>query len=156
MNTRDTAPTAEGIARYRYLLPMLESAIHEMRDFAKKKPDGIVSSTKIKILNRLLIDLKEIIKAEESASYLEPLSEEELPQNSDAVLILGQYLSALESFERRNTKEINYRKTWITQEWLDQKEKEEEEEFSEGEEDEEEEEDEDENEDQDEEDEDKR
>lgn len=127
MNDREHAPTNADIARFQYLLPMLESAIVEMRDFAKKKPDAIVSATKIKILNRLLVDLKDVIKGEASAAYLEPLSEEGLPQNSDAVLILGQYRAAMESFENRNKRTIDYRTTWLTQEWFEARDKDDEE-----------------------------
>jgi len=104
---------------------MLDSALSEMREFSKKKQDGIVSGTKIKILNRLLTDIKDVVKQEESAAYLDALSEEELPQNSDAVLILGQYRAALDSFESRNTRTINYKKTWITKEWIEANEEEE-------------------------------
>ncbi len=120
MTDKETAPTEEDVKRFRFLSPMLDSALLEMREFAKKKQDGIVSGTKIKILNRLLTDIKDIVKQEESASYLDALSEEELPQNSDAVLILGQYRAALDSFESRNKQTINYKNTWITKEWIEE------------------------------------
>jgi len=131
MNDTDTAPTEEDVRRFTFLSPMLDSAIAEMREFAKKKQDGLVSSTKIKILNRLLKDLKEILKNEESAGYLELISEAELAQNSDAVLILGQYRAALESFRIRHNRTINYRQVWITKEWLrDNEDDEEEDEYT--------------------------
>lgn len=112
------APTNAEVARFAYLSPMLNSALGEMREFAKKKQDGIVSATKIKILNRLLTDIRSILAGEESQDYLELLSEEELPQNSDAVLVLGQYRAALNSFESRHQRTYNYRPTWFTREWL--------------------------------------
>jgi hypothetical protein len=117
----DTAPTNEDVKRFIFLAPMLDSALLEMREFSKKKQDGIVSATKIKILNRLLLQLKDIVKQEESAAYLDMLSEVELPQNSDAVLILGQYRAALDSFRTRNERTVNYNKTWITKEWLQER-----------------------------------
>jgi hypothetical protein len=120
MNEKEIAPTEDDVKRFTFLSPMLDSALAEMREFSKKKQDGIVSATKIKILNRLLTDIKTIIKQEESAVYLDILSEEELPQNSDAVLILGQYRAALDSFESRNKRKINYQDTWITKEWLEE------------------------------------
>jgi len=118
MDDKDSAPTEDDVRRFAFLSPMLDSALSEMREFAKKKQDGIVSATKIKLLNRLLLDLKDVVKHERSAAYLDTLSEDDLPQNSDAVLILGQYRAALDSFEKRNTRTIDYRKTWITKEWL--------------------------------------
>ncbi len=45
------------------------------------------------------------------AAYLDLLSEDQLPQNSDAVLVLGQYRAALNSFEARHKKTINYTET---------------------------------------------
>jgi len=121
----ETAPTDDDVKRYLFLSPMLDSALSEMREFAKKKQDGIVSGTKIKLINHLLTDIKDIVKQEDSASYLEILSEVELPQNSDAVLILGQYRAALDSFKSRNSQTINYTKTWITKEWCENNSKEE-------------------------------
>ena len=52
------------------------------------------------------------------------LSEEELPQNSDAVLVLGQYRAALDSFQKRNKESVAYTMTWITKEWMEAREEE--------------------------------
>jgi hypothetical protein len=78
------------------------------------------STPKIKLLNRLLIEIKTVVEREPSNVYLDLLSEQELPQNSDAVLILGQFQAALKSFESRNHRYVNSSKRWITQEWLAQ------------------------------------
>jgi hypothetical protein len=118
MNKKETAPTDDDARRFDFLSPMLDSALFEMREFAKKKQDGIVSSTKVRLLNRLLVDLKDIVKNESSAAYLDILAEDGYPQNSDAVLILGQYRAALNSFRDRHLKTIDYSKTWVTREWL--------------------------------------
>jgi hypothetical protein len=123
MADKDTAPTDEQVRRFTFLSPMLDSALSEMREFAKKKQDGIVSATKIKVLNRLLTDTKEVLAQEDSAAYLDLLSEDELPQNSDAVLVLGQYRAALNSFTSRNKKTVDYRETWITKEWIEARER---------------------------------
>jgi hypothetical protein len=119
MYDMDSAPTDDQVKKFEYLSPMLNSALSEMRDFAKKKQDGIVSETKIKILNRLLTNLRQILASEESLNYLDPLDEEKLPQNSDAVLILGQYRAAMDSFKEKHRKTINYTPTWVTKEWID-------------------------------------
>jgi hypothetical protein len=118
MTNQDTAPSQDQVDKFKFLSPMLDSALSEMREFAKKKQDGIVSKTKIKILNRLLTDIKNVVRHEESAGYLDLLSEEELPQNSDAVLVLGQYRAALDSFETRN-RTSDYTRTWMTKEWIE-------------------------------------
>lgn len=120
MYDRDGAPSDAQVAKFQYLSPMLDSALAEMREFAKKKQDGIVSAMKIRVLNRLLTDLRGILEHEDSLRYLDLLSDEELPQNSDAVIVLGQYRAALESFKKRRQRTINYTATWITKEWIDE------------------------------------
>ncbi len=122
MHDKDKAPTEEQIEKFAYLSPMLDSALKEMREFSKKKQDGIVSATKIRILNRLLSDIRDVLAAEESVAYLDPLSEEDLPQNSDAVLVLGQYRAALNSFRERHWQFSGYEHRWITKEWIEENE----------------------------------
>jgi hypothetical protein len=112
-------PTADDVEKFKYLSPMLDSALQEMREFAKKKQDGIVSTAKIKILNRLLIELKRVLAREESAGYLDSLSEEQLPQNSDAVLILGQYRAALDSFKEKYCRWDGGTHIWFTREHIE-------------------------------------
>jgi len=118
MPDRKLAPSDLQAEQFDFLSPMLDSALTEMREFAKKKQDGIVSALKIKILNRLLTQIKEILAKEDSAAYLDLLSEEQLPQNSDAVLVLGQFRAAMNNFSKRHHRVVNYNSTWITQEWI--------------------------------------
>ena len=115
---KNAAPTDQQVEKYNYLSPMLDAALNELREFSKKKQDGIISDTKIKIVNRLLRNLAEVLVGEPSAGYLDTLSEEEVTQNSDAVLIVGQYRAALDTFESSHTRRIDHRKTWITKEWI--------------------------------------
>jgi hypothetical protein len=117
------APTKEQTAKYDMLSPMLDSAIQEMREFSKKKQDGIVNTTKINIINRLLKDLKDVLTSEPSTGYLDLLDEETLPQNSDAVLILGQYRAAMDRFRERHYSLGKYGVGgyWITKEYLEEK-----------------------------------
>ena len=119
MYDRELAPSEEKTNKFKYLSPMLDSALSEMREFSKKKQDGIVSETKIKILNRLLTDLRMVLENEESISYLDPLDEAKLPQNSDAVLILGQYRAAMNSFEKKHYRYVGSTKMWITKEYIE-------------------------------------
>jgi hypothetical protein len=102
MHEPSDAPTEEQVRKFEFLSPMLNSALSEMREFAKKKQDGIVSETKIKILNRLLTDIRTVLEQEASLAYLDLLSSDSLPQNSDAVIMLGQYRAALDSFRKRH------------------------------------------------------
>jgi hypothetical protein len=118
MADKASAPSDAQVKRFEFLAPMLDSALSEMREFSKKKQDGIVGEMKIKIVNRLLTEIKGILAKEESVAYLDLLSEEQLPQNSDAVLVLGQFRAAMDNFSRRHHRTVNYTSTWITQEWI--------------------------------------
>lgn len=120
MYDQESAPSDAQVAKFQYLSPMLDSALSEMREFAKKKQDGIVSAMKIRILNRLLTDIREVLAQEESLNFLDVLSEEQLPQNSDAVIVLGQYRAALDSFEKRHHRTVDYKRTWFTKEWIEE------------------------------------
>jgi len=122
MSDPGSAPSDAQVKKFAYLSPMLDSVLSEIREFAKKKQDGILSKTKIRLLNRLLTDVRGVLQDEDSVTYLENLSEEELPQNSDAVLILGQYRAALDSFKKRHYRWGHNGETWITKEWIDENE----------------------------------
>lgn len=94
-------PTQEQVIKFEMLSPMLTSMHNEMKELSKKKQDGIVSPLKVKMINRILEDIKEILSSDPSVSYLDLLDEETLPQNSDAVLILGQFNAAMAQFRKK-------------------------------------------------------
>lgn len=116
------APSQDQVDKFNFLPPMLDSALIEMREFSKKKQDGIVSATKIKILNRILSDVREIVSGEDTVNYLDPLDEQDLPQNSDAVLVLGQYRAALATFKGDHQKYVLGDLRWVTKEWEQERE----------------------------------
>ncbi|NDW06495.1 hypothetical protein GTK09_18910 [Jiella sp. 40Bstr34] len=80
-----------------------------------------MSSSKVKLVNRVLKDLLEILKNEPAGKYLMELDEDSLPQMSDAVLTMVQFETALGSFHTRYRKYLpdfgeNY---WITSESIE-------------------------------------
>jgi hypothetical protein len=109
-------PTDQQAATFDMLSPMLDSFVREMREFAKKKPEGIVTAPKVKMINRLLEQIKGILAADPSAAYLDLLDEEALPQNSDAVLILGQFQAAMAQFHGKHFGWDGSSKRWFTHE----------------------------------------
>jgi hypothetical protein len=94
---------------------MVVSAHKEVGELSKKKQDGIVNDLKVRHINRLLAPIKELLVDDESANYLELLDEETLPQNSDAVFILGQFLAAMDQYKSRHTDVYS---RWQTVEWI--------------------------------------
>lgn len=89
------------VLAYQACSQAFKGLLKEIRELSKKKADATLSKGKVKILNRVLNDVREVLSGEPEAKYLDPLDDEELPQHSDAVLIMVQYESALEAFHGR-------------------------------------------------------
>lgn len=90
--------TSENVVQYDTLNPLLVSMYNEFQEFSKKKQDGQVGKAKVKMVNRLLIAVHKIVKDEPNMHFLDLLDEDDLPQNSDVVLILGQTKAAMKAF----------------------------------------------------------
>lgn len=110
-------PTQAQANKFDMLSPMLDSLLNEMRELSKKKQDGVINTVKVKMINRLLRDVKEILGTDPSTAYLDLLDEEGLPQNSDAVLILGQFQAAMKQFQDKHYRydPAHGGKRWFTQ-----------------------------------------
>ena len=111
--------TDAAVATYQASTPIFEGLIKEIRELSRKKPDATMSAGKVKIVNRVLNDLLNILTAEPTGKYLEILNDESLPQVSDAVLTMVQFESALVAFKSKYRQYINHEHYWITQETLD-------------------------------------
>lgn len=109
-------PSKADIVKFIMLNNFLESAYSEMKDFSKKSPDSALNDRKVKSLNRILKDIKEILRNEPTASYLDLLDEEMLPTNSDVVLTMSQFRSALENFKKKHCRyhDHDYNYYWHT------------------------------------------
>ena len=90
--------TDEQVELYCTISPLLKSMYSEIKDFSKKKLDDPMNLNKVKMINRLLVKAKEVLKNEASNEYLDLLEEDDLPSISDAVMIVSQYISALDKF----------------------------------------------------------
>lgn len=112
--------TEEIVHNYNTSFPVFLSILHEVRELSKKKPDAIMSAGKVRLINRVLSDLLNIVKDEPAGKYLELLDDQSLPQVSDALLMMVQFKTALNSFHKRFTKyDSHLRKTyWVTEELL--------------------------------------
>lgn len=102
------------------LMPLLIAMFREFQDASKKKPDGALNKRKVEIVNRLLKDVYAVLDGEPTRSYLDLLDEDDLPQNSDVALILGQAVAAMESFRARYHRyRRSYGNVWITESNVD-------------------------------------
>ena len=65
---------------YEKVRDVFVSLLHEVRELSKKKPEIVMSESKVKLINRVLQD-------------------DQLPQNSDALLMMVQFDAALDAFK---------------------------------------------------------
>ncbi len=117
-------PTEKNIEDYKLLKDMLHSQKKEFDLLSKKKADGQLNPMKIKMVNRVLEPLKDLSQHEESHKFLDTLNEDELPTNSDIVLIISQYETAINEFRSRYYLKDEYQssnystiKRWMTKEY---------------------------------------
>jgi len=109
-------PTEENIEDYGLLKGMLYSQKKEFDLLSKKKADGQLNPMKIKMANRVLEPLKELLKNEKTYKFLDTLSEDEIPTNSDVVLIISQYEKAIHDFKIRHYSDYH----WVTAEYVNE------------------------------------
>jgi hypothetical protein len=107
--------TPERVGVFKATDPLLTAMLEELRKFALKKPEATLSKQKVSIVNRLLADLKELLTDEPNSKYLDLLTDDDLPQYSDVVLILSQYEAAMRAFRERHYKYINQEHVWVLQ-----------------------------------------
>jgi hypothetical protein len=114
--TKLLATQAE-VDTYEMLHPMLEKIAFEVRELSKKKQDGALNELKVKMINRVLTQIKDLLKNEPSVQFLDLLDTDILPTNSDSILIISQYDAALSAFkDKYYGQDENYRSRWFTKE----------------------------------------
>ncbi len=107
--------TREDVDRFSLLRPLLIALHRDIQELAKKKQDGALTKIRIAMINRLLKDIKEVLSKQPSSAYLDLLDEDSVPQNADALIVVGQYLSALDQFFSKYTvRGQNYKMIWLT------------------------------------------
>ena len=93
----------ESVEKFKMLSELLSSIYLEMKEFSKKKPDEPLNTFKVKNVNRVLSQLKELLEEEPTFTFLDLLDEETLPTNSDAILVIGQFQASMKRFRNKYT-----------------------------------------------------
>lgn len=97
--------TEQQIEKFKMLSELLSSIYLEMKEFSKKKPDEPLNTFKVKNINRVLTQLKDLLVNEPTIGFLDLLDDETLPTNSDAILIIGQFEASMKRFKNKYTDE---------------------------------------------------
>ena len=108
--------TAKMVEQYQLLSPLLSTIAVEMKELSKKKADTPINTYKLKVINRVLEPIRKMMSNESSIQYLDLLVDDDLPSNSDVVLIISQYIAALTMFREKYYSYDNYEGeyTWKT------------------------------------------
>lgn len=111
-------PTNAEVNQFLMLRELVTGLYEEMEDLTKKSSKETLNEFKIKSLNRVLKPLRELLKDQPTAMFLDLLEDDSLPTNSDVVIVLSQYLSAMKKYEERYYRVTpgTYTKRWNTKE----------------------------------------
>lgn len=94
--------THKKVQEYEAVIGVFNELFKELKDLGKKKPETTLSASKVKLINRVLSDAKDLLKGAPDHKYLDLLDNDALPQYGDAILILSQFEGALKSFKERH------------------------------------------------------
>ncbi|HEY3295697.1 MAG TPA: hypothetical protein VGL38_09670 [bacterium] len=87
-------PSNHDTERFDVLYPLLQQQLLEIRELSKRKQDVQLNKLKVDMINRVLSELKTLLAGQPMDEFLALLDSETLPTNSDAVLVLAQFLTA--------------------------------------------------------------
>jgi hypothetical protein len=105
--------TNEKVMGYNSCINVFNQLFKELKELTKKKPDTTLSKTKVKIINRVLDDVRAFLDGEPEYKYLDTLDDDDLPQYGDAVLILSQYEGAITAFRDRHYGWSGHNQRWF-------------------------------------------
>lgn len=124
MSEFEHVTTDAAVATYHAATGVFTALLHEVRELSKKKPDATMSPSKVKLINKVLDDLLTVLKDDPEGRYLHRLEDDDLPQVSDALLMMAQFDAALDAFRKRyfQSVKVGYSREhhWITAEKLDE------------------------------------
>ncbi len=93
--------TKEKVSKFQLLYPMLNSIYTEIKELSKKKQDDTLNKLKVRMINKILKQIKELLDSEPAAEFIDLLDDATLPTNSDAVLTLAQFKTAMGQFSSK-------------------------------------------------------
>jgi hypothetical protein len=101
------------VETFKRTLPQIEGLLEDINELSKKKPDGKLNEFKLKFINEKLRIANGLLTNEHTP--LEGFSEfssEDLPSNSDVVLVLSQYITALKRWQSLNSHAVGFERYW--------------------------------------------
>ena len=95
-------PTRAQAEEFDMLWPILKSLLAETKELSKKKADNPLNKLKVRMVNKVLVQVKKLLATDPTMQFLELLDDETLPSNSDTVFIITQYDAAMEQYKDKH------------------------------------------------------
>lgn len=98
----------ENIEKFEKLHIQIKDIYSELSLLSKKSPDSPINKFKLKFINQL-IEESNLFLGERYKPFedFEKFEEDDIPFNSDVVLIISQYIKCLEKFKYDNIKRLS-------------------------------------------------
>jgi hypothetical protein len=104
--------TTEEVQDFERLEQQLHSMLTEMSELSKKRANDGLNKFKLKLVNVLLDRMNNILGEQKPFKDFETFDENDLPTNSDVVVMLSQYAAAIFQFRLENTEWRDHKWCW--------------------------------------------
>ena len=107
--------TINDIDTFIKLVKQIKNLIAEFSVLSKRKPDDAVNKFKIKLINPVLEVANYFVNDKKYKPFadFELFNEDELPTNSDVLVILSQYSACLEKYHEDAIRYHDYKYYWL-------------------------------------------
>ncbi len=103
----------EDVEEFEKLEQQLHSFLAEVSELSKKRPNDALNKFKLKFVNTSLSRLNSLLKDDRPFEDFEQFDVDDLPSNSDVVVILAQYAAAAYLFRANHTAKKDYSWWWV-------------------------------------------
>ena len=100
---------AEEVQGFERLERQLHSMLTEISELSKKRPNDGLNKFKLKFVNVLLESMNGILGEQKPFQGFETFDENDIPTNSDVVVMLSQYAAAVYQFRQEHTVYRDYK-----------------------------------------------
>nr|WP_321498359.1 hypothetical protein [uncultured Methanolobus sp.] len=98
--------TSDDIDFFKTTSAQMNEMYKEFSELSKKKADNPINLFKLEFINKIINDANSILgEAYKPFDHFDNFKEEQLPTNSDVIIVLSQYQNALEKLRCNNIEE---------------------------------------------------
>ncbi len=102
------------VGKFELLEAQMRTLYSEIEKLVKKNPNDAINIFKLKLINGLLRDANEVlVNTKKPILEFAEFDESSLPSNSDALVVLSQYLTCLESYRENNVAYDEGEQSWF-------------------------------------------